>query len=223
MFPLPEPDVTVVVIEMEPGRIYVKFVGPLPAPDRAEPLLRRAIDSWFGLRPQYALDSTEAVTEHGAVRGIHVRYRLAERPILPVGTATPRRPASPAIEVHDDILKRHPKEYIEAVIDEALSSWRESRSTFATTLMFNPRRIVVVLDALANRGAVLPLPHVEPAMNASLKAELAAWLNPPRAGFLRIHLADSWFLPPAIEKPNRTIYEPAFVATNMTYDRPENP
>ena len=37
-------NVTTVVIEMEPGWVYVKIVAPKPAPDRIEFFLRRTID-----------------------------------------------------------------------------------------------------------------------------------------------------------------------------------
>ena len=40
----PENKVTTVVIEMEPGLVYIKIMDPKPAPDRIEFCLRRTID-----------------------------------------------------------------------------------------------------------------------------------------------------------------------------------
>jgi hypothetical protein len=63
---------TTVVIELEPGWIYVKVVEPKPEPERIELLLRRTIDAWFSAHPQYVIDKTQAVREHGILQGIHV-------------------------------------------------------------------------------------------------------------------------------------------------------
>ena len=48
--PNPSNDVTTVVIEMEPGWVYVKIAEPKPDPSRIEFFLRRTIDDWFDAR-----------------------------------------------------------------------------------------------------------------------------------------------------------------------------
>lgn len=215
----PENDVTAVVIEMEPGRVYVKIMDPVPSPDRAESLLRQTVDHWFGDRPHFVIDRTENVAEAGVLRGIHVWYHLDDRRGERASTASRQPSTSLAIEVHDQILRQLPKEYIEAVVDDAVTMWRRIQSRPGTTVVINPRRIVVLLDGRANRGAVLPLPLVEPAMDASMKADLNAWLESPRSRFLQMHLPGSWFLPVDFGVTRRTITEPTLLRTNMTYDR----
>ena len=42
-----ERNATTVVMEMEPGWIYVKIAEPKPEPDRIEMLLRLTIQQWF--------------------------------------------------------------------------------------------------------------------------------------------------------------------------------
>lgn len=214
----PEGNVTAVVIEMEPGRVYVKLIDPIPEPNRAELLLRRTVEHWFGDRPQFVIDRTAAFVEDGVLRGMHVWYHLDDRRAERVTPAS-RRPAdSLAIEVNDQILRQLPKEFVEAVVDDAVKMWRTSRDRRGTVLVISPRRIVVVLDGRVNRGAVLPLALIEPALDALRKADLEAWLESPQSRFLQMRLPESWFLPDDFEAASPTIVEPTFLRTNMTYD-----
>ena len=67
---MPSPDernATTVVIEMKPGWIYVKVGEPKPEPDRIELLLRLTIEHWSHAHPQFVIDKTERVTEHGVI------------------------------------------------------------------------------------------------------------------------------------------------------------
>ncbi len=219
----PEGDVTTVVIEMGPGWVDVRLIDRLPAPDRAESLLRRTIDHWFGDHPQFVIDRTEAFTEDGALRGIHVWYHLDEHRVERGTPASRQPPTSLAIEVHEQILRQLPKEYIEAVVEDAVQIWRSRPDRRGTTVVINPRRIAVVLDGRANRGAVLPLPLIEPALDASGRSDLEAWLESPQSRFLQMHLSGSWFLPDDFEAASPTIVEPTILRTNMTYDRRPGP
>jgi hypothetical protein len=65
-------DVTTVVIEIEPGWLYIKAADPKPAPEQIEDFLRRTIDQWFEAHPNFIIDRAEAVTSHGVMQGIHV-------------------------------------------------------------------------------------------------------------------------------------------------------
>ena len=65
----PNSDVTTVVIEMEPGWVYVKIAEPKPDPSRIEFFLRRTIDDWFGANPIFVIDKAEAITNHGEMLG----------------------------------------------------------------------------------------------------------------------------------------------------------
>ena len=56
----PSGEVTTVVIEMEPGWVYVKIADPKPEPDRIEFFLRRTIDDWFDTHPKFVIDKAEA-------------------------------------------------------------------------------------------------------------------------------------------------------------------
>ena len=61
----PENKVTTVVIEMEPGSVFVKIIDPKPAPDQIEFYLRRTIDDWFSAHPQFVIDRTQALIDQG--------------------------------------------------------------------------------------------------------------------------------------------------------------
>ena len=74
-----ERNATTVVIEMAPGWIYVKIVEPKPEPDRIELLLGLTIEQWFNAHPQFVIDKTQAVTEHGILQGINVWYHVDDR------------------------------------------------------------------------------------------------------------------------------------------------
>lgn len=74
----PSGDVTTVVIEMEPGWVYVKIADPKPAQDRIDFFLRRTIDDWFNARPTFVIDKAEAITNHGEMLGIHVWFHEAD-------------------------------------------------------------------------------------------------------------------------------------------------
>jgi hypothetical protein len=66
--------VNTVVIMRRPGLVYVTIADPMRRPNRVEPLLREAIDDWFGGHPRFVIDRSEAVVENGMLRGIHVLY-----------------------------------------------------------------------------------------------------------------------------------------------------
>lgn len=73
-------DVTAVVIEMDPGWVYVKIADPKPEPNRIEFFLRRTIDDWFNTHPKFVIDKAEAITNHGEMLGIHVWFHEEDQP-----------------------------------------------------------------------------------------------------------------------------------------------
>ena len=48
----------------------------------------------------------------------------------------------------------------------------------------NPRRIAVILDKQANRGAVLPVQLIEQVMDGSMRTGLQTWWSHHRLGSL---------------------------------------
>jgi hypothetical protein len=96
--------------------------------------------------------------------------------------------------------------------------WRESPNRGDTLVAINPRRIAVILDKQANRGAVLPVQFIEQVLDDSMRTKLQTWLGSPQSRFYVMHLPGSWFVSREIEARRSKSVEPTFVRTNMTYD-----
>ena len=120
------------VIEMAPGWIYVKIAEPKPEPARIELLLGLTIEQWFNAHPQFVIDKTESLTEHGTLQGINVWYHVDDRQPVPVNPEPPQQVSSLAIELHDQIRQQLPMEHIEAVVDEAIQIWRSHQDGYGT-------------------------------------------------------------------------------------------
>ena len=164
-----ETNATTVVMEMEPGWIYVKIAEPKPEPDRIEMLLRLTIEQWFNAHPQFVIDKAQAITDHGVMQGIHVWYHVNDRQPEPVSPERPQQVISLAVEVHIQVFRQLPMEHIEAVVDEAIEIWRSHQDGHGTMVVISPRRIAVVLDKQANRGAVVPVELIYPAIEDATK------------------------------------------------------
>ncbi len=153
----PNGNITTVVIEMEPGWLYVKIADPKPEPDRIEFFLRRTIDDWFDAHPTFVFAKAEAITNHREMLGIHVWYHEGNEP----QQKTPHTGEAPvdtfSVEVHGQIAQQFSREYIEAVVDDALRILPSYKDRQDSLVVINPRRVAVILDKHAKRGAVLPL------------------------------------------------------------------
>jgi hypothetical protein len=185
-------NVTTVVIEMEPGLVFVKIAEPKPAQDRIEFLLRRTIDHWFDARPNFIIDWAEAITNHGEMLGIHVWYHeTSERP----APTSPKQPTPDSfnIDVNGLIAQKFSKEYIEAVIADAMTILPSYQHRPDTLVVINPRRLSVILDKQTGRGAVLPVDFIEQVVEGPMKARLQEWLAAPSSPFYVMHIAGSWF------------------------------
>lgn len=208
---------TVVVIELGAGQLYVKIIDPKPAPDRIEFYLRRTINAWSNDHPQFVIDRSEAFSDHGGLQGIHVWYHVNAHS-EPTGPNPQQPPTSMTIEVHGLVIGHVPKEHIEAVVGEVMQIWRENPSRGDTLVAVNPRRIAVILDKQANRGAVLPVQFIEQVLDGSMRSKLQTWLESPHSRFYVMHLPGSWFVSREIEARKSKSVEPTFVRTNITYD-----
>jgi hypothetical protein len=231
MPPLDDQGATVVVIELGPGLVYVKIAEPKPEPRRVEMLLRRTIDAWFGARPQLVIDGTQPVVEADEILGIEVWYHAGERRALPPLPAPADCPASLTIEVSEPVLKQLPKEYIEAVIEEAIQIWRSHHDRHGTLVVVNARQIAVILDGRASRGVVLPVEALDTALDDETRRQLQTWLGSLPTRLHVFQVAENRFgwqgERVRIAEPNFVIanmtYDSGNVKTNMTYDRGEHP
>ena len=217
--PLPEESsATTVVIEMEPGWIYVKIAEPKPEPDRIELLLRLTAEQWFNAHPQFVIDKAQAITDHGVMQEIHVWYHFNDHQPATIPVAPPQQPSSLTIEVRNEILRQHSKEHIEGVVEEAMQIWRSYPDGQSTTVVINRRRIAVILDKQANRGAVVPVALIYPAIDDATKSKVQTWLEAPPTRIHVIQIDGSWFVGQRTETQKSSIVDPLGQRTNMTYD-----
>ncbi len=184
--------ITTVAVEMEPGWMYFRISGPKPEPGRIEFFLRRAIEDWFAERTTFVITKATAITNHGEMLGIHVWYTVADNSPEPPKTSWP---VEFGVDVHGQVAAIHSKEYVEAVITDALRilpSYEDRRDTLVAV---NRRRLAVILDKQRNRGAVIPVDFIEQVIKGGMKDRLLAWLAAPSAPFYVMHIAGSWFAP----------------------------
>lgn len=210
---------TVVVIEMGPGHVRVRFAGASPEPPRADLLIRRTIDAWFSARPHLVIDRVQPVIEAGEPLGADVWFHAVEAP-MPPSSDFPVHEAPPwTIEVSGHVLGMLPKEYLEAVIDEAMGVWNEEVARRGSLVVVNARRIGVIVDGQARKGAVVPVEEIGPILDDRTGLALQLWFEAPRTRLFVIPVAYGWFAGQAYEAAKPKIVEPSFVRTNMVYDR----
>jgi hypothetical protein len=190
----PNDDVTTVAIELEPGSVYFKIADPKPDPSRIEFFLRRAIEEWLIAHPQLGIAKVRSFVHEGVMAGIHVWFRpVSELPdevseeegSLP-GSAMP-------IEVHGLISQSFSREYIEAVIGSAFEILPSYQDRKGTLVMINRRRVAIVIDKQAGRGAVIPVDFIEQVVAGPVKDKLLGWLIHPATPFYVMHIEGSWF------------------------------
>lgn len=83
------------------------------------------------------------------------------------------------IEVHADIAKSFAKEYVEAVITDAMKILPSYQHRQDTLVVVNPRRVAVIVDKQAHRGAVISVDLIEQVIEGSMKTKLKTWLEAP--------------------------------------------
>jgi len=97
------------------------------------------------------------------------------------------------VEVHADVAKSFAKEYVEAVITDALKILPSYQHRQDTLVVINPRRVAVILDKQARRGEVILVDLIEQVVEGPMKMKLQAWLAAPASPFYVMHIAGSWF------------------------------
>lgn len=145
-------DVTTVVIEMEPGWVYVKIADPKPEPNRIEFFLRRTIDDWFNARPTFVIDKAEAITNHGEMLGIHVWFHETDQPQQERQPEAGAVPGTLTVEVHRQIAQKFSREYVEAVLDDALKILPSYQDRQDTLVVINPRQASRARNRIAARS-----------------------------------------------------------------------
>ena len=106
----------------------------------------------------------------------------------------PDEPNMP-VDVHGLIAQSFSKEYVEAVVTDALKILPAYKDRSDSLIVINARRVAVILDKQAHRGAVLPAAFIEQVVSGPMKERLQAYLASPTQAYYVMHLAGSWFSP----------------------------
>ncbi len=219
---MPAPDernATTVVIEMKPGWIYVKVAEPRPEPERIERLLGLTIDHWFHAHPQFMIDKTQAVTQHGRLEGINVWYHASEQEPEPGVPQDARQPIALTFGVDRQVFELLPKEHIEALVDEALQISLAHKEWHGTLVVISPGRTAVVLDKHVNQGVVLLVESVYPSLETKTRQSVETWLEAPQTRRHVVLIDGSWFMGQTPRSTPGTIVDCGERATNFTLDR----
>jgi hypothetical protein len=201
------------------------MVEPKPEPQQVEMLLRKTISAWFAARPEAVIERTQPVVEAGQTSGIQVWYgqNVAEHLPLPPLPAPADLPGLLTFEVSESVRQQLPKEHIEAVIEEAIQVWNDSHDRDGTLAVVNARRIVVIIDGRASRGAVVPVEALANSLDDRTMQGLLHWLRSPQTRLHVVQVAGGWFGRREDTGERRRVAEPGFVRTNMTYDAGGHP
>ena len=97
-----------------------------------------------------------------------------------------------AIDVHGLIAKSFSKEYVEAVLTDAMHILPSYKDRQDSIVVINARRIAVILDKQAHRGAVIPVDAIEQVISGPMKERLQAYLASPTQVYYVMHIAGSW-------------------------------
>jgi hypothetical protein len=100
-----------------------------------------------------------------------------------------------SIDVHGLIAKSFSKEYVEAVVTDALHILPSYKDRPDSLVVINARKLAVILDKQAHRGAVIPVDFIEQVIEEPMKSRLQAYLASPTQVYYVMHIAGSWFAP----------------------------
>jgi hypothetical protein len=100
-----------------------------------------------------------------------------------------------SIDVHGLIARSFSKEYVEAVVTDALHILPSYKDRRDSLVVINARRVAVILDQQAQRGAVISVNFIEQVIEGTMKERLQAYLASPTQVYYVMHIAGSWFAP----------------------------
>jgi hypothetical protein len=127
-------------------------------------------------------------------------------------------PISLAIKVSNQICLQSSREHVEAVIDEAIQIWRSHQDWEGTLVVLTPERIAVILEKGVNRGVVVPIDSVYPALGDATRRTVQAWLDSPWSRRQVVLIKGNWFGANRVEASRTTFVGAGFISTNMPYD-----
>ena len=88
-------------------------------------------------------------------------------------------------------VESHPAKLLKPGGD-ILPSYKDRQDSL---VVINVRRLAVILDKQAQRGAAIPVDFIEQVVSGTMKDRLQAYLAAPTQMYYVMHIAGSWFGP----------------------------
>jgi len=96
------------------------------------------------------------------------------------------------VNVHQGISDLHSKEYLEAVVADAIRVVYDRDGLQGSLAVFNRRGVAAAFTKKANRCIVVPATLIERIIPGPMKNRLQAWLDAPDTRFHVVQLANVW-------------------------------
>lgn len=92
------------------------------------------------------------------------------------------------IDTDNELLARHGKEYMEAVMADAAQFAATADLRHNTVALINRREIAIVIDRREKRAYVMPLSRFRPRLDARVNKELDEWFQKAQFGYFAVPL-----------------------------------
>jgi hypothetical protein len=157
------------VMEVEPGWAFVYFKGGKPLPAERQQWLERALRDWTASHPGYSLVKMMPVEQGGELLALHAWFQIS-----------PKAERTIAFDVSEAVLRVHPQEYIEAVMDDVGSHLGMASLPPGRLAIVNRRGVAIVVNASRNHGRMMLADELEPQLDGQSFAELRIWRADPK-------------------------------------------
>lgn len=97
------------------------------------------------------------------------------------------------LELHDEVAKSYPAEYVEAVVEDAMKILPSFADREEMLIVVNQRRLAIVLDKKSPRKAAIPVALVEEELEGVSREKLQAWIANPTTLYYVAHISGFWF------------------------------
>lgn len=178
------PNVTLKVQHVEADVAWVYFEQP-PANDYDRfPLLHRALVDWLTHQPRFVLTNIQSIVCNGRVVGL-------------VASLTVKKTGPPTnwhVDIENELLTRHDKEYLEAVLAEGMQFIVDGGTPANKVVLVNRRGIAFFIDWPRQHAQLVPVERLWTVLPQTRKEQFESWLRSDAHGFWGMNLPDEFSL-----------------------------
>jgi hypothetical protein len=125
---------------------------------------------------QYVLQEVQSVRLEAKLVGLNVLYSLSKH--------------NYSVDVDNELLASHGKEYLEAVMADAVHFVATTSTKRPIAALVNRREVAVIIDRTVERACIMPLHRFRSTLNAGNTKELDDWLAGTAPGYFVIPLEE---------------------------------